>query len=773
MAASHAFLDILAKAPVRDAYLAGRVTLLLSADMATVLWANGAGAHFLGFRTVAESLSAPCRFDAVLRRRIAEAAAAGSAALLPGAGQGQRFLINRVRLAPWGDVVFLRSVAAAVGRNGLVDLTDGLSDETSEAVLLDLSGRIMAADKDFDRALAQDPGLPALLAEAFVDGAVKKRLLGGDKPYPVGVLRLNKQPPVFLMIAARRPPAAGPGAENNRVMQNMYDEDASAEGMSAGEGGERRLNRQEQEAFAVIARHLQQSLHDSPLPPAAKAAGPAVLAADRAAADGQGQQKAGTAAAPPPAEPLVAPAEPAAAPAAGEATAAAGQGGTAAAGEAAAPEAALADLRYQKNRLDFLLNIISEAVLLIDKTGAVRSGNAAAARLFGYAPAALPGMLAAQLLAPAPAAALRHDIKQAQEQQSGVFLTPGREAEGRTAQGALLRLRLNFGCIEPGETYVLLLRDMTRFHDIIAALLRKNTEEAQAALRQSRYFALISHEIRTPLNAISGLAQFMASGRAGAPDSGKYQDYLGDIVQASEHITALVNDILAVSRNKGEWPKMNRRPIALAAVLDEVLSLMIPQANAANIIMRSNLAADLPPVYADSRAVRQILFNLLGNAVHFTPAGGQIIISAHEIAEPAAAAGKAGPAGQNLLLRISDTGIGMSAGQIARALRNPLEPDAAEPEAENAAAETAAGQGEGSAQSHSRSSRDFRPQQGAGLGLSMAQTLAEANNIRFSLTSEPGKGTIAALLFSLAAARPVNAAAEAFAPETAAARAEN
>jgi len=813
MAVSHAFLDILANAPLRDAYLAGRVTLLLSADMETVLWANGAGARFMGFATVADSLSAPAGFDAAARERLDSAARNGAAIKLRRAEYGQNFLAGRIKLEPWGEVVFLRSVAAAVGRNGLVDLTDGLSDETSEAALLDLAGRIMYADKDFDSAIAREPGLRPLLAEAFHDGGVKKRLLGAEKPYPVGVLRLNKEPPVFLMIAARRQPVkTGPAGKTNEVIHIMRDDESGAR-----ETGNRHLSPQEQEAFAAIAQRLQQTLKSGNRQEQSEAAiapvadRDAIFAGQSTAAPNAAEEQSRTAeeklrepfdktAESPAEQKSTAKAEPDKGAGMPPAAAAAAIILPAAAAVSAAEQAIgkkeavkiadtpaaimpgrnealeaanIADLHYQKDRLDFLLNVVSEAVLIIDKTGIVRSANAAAARLFSYQAGALPGKPAAILLAAPAAAALHQDIKQAERQKTGVFLNPGREAEGRTAQGGPVKLRLNFGCVEPGKSYFLLMRDMTRFHDIIAALLRKNNEEAQTALRQARYFALVSHEIRTPLNAILGLAQFMASSPAGPLSNSKYKEYLEDILRAGEHIMTLVNDMVQIAGNKTEWLKMDRQPVSVAAVLDEVLSLMIPQANAANIIMRSSLAADLPLVWADSRAVRQILFNLLGNAVHFTPAGGQIIISAHELPEPAAGVMPAAPAGYKeartegsaaaparrcLLLRISDTGIGMSAEQIAHSLRDPL--DFVQADLNLNKAEEREDRAETAASAASRPQR-----QGAGLGLPMAYALAEANNIRFSLTSEQGKGTIAALLFPVAAAiKPAQAQGEPFVP---------
>lgn len=785
MAAPHAFLDILAQRQVRDSYLAGRITLVLSPDLETVFWANGAGARFMGHRTVAESLEAQGGFDAASREQIDFAVHNGSAVPIEKTGHAQNFLANRITLEPWGEVVFLRSVAAAVSRNGLVDLTEGLSDETSEAALLDLSGQVMYADKSFNPALAHEPGLLPLLEEAFHDGGVKKRLLGGEKPYPVGVLRLNKEPPVFLVIAARQKQTGQAGQaetaqkrETDREAGNMGDEKAGQ-----GERDRSNLSPQEQQAFFTIAQRLQQALKAETGPerhknlkeqaldiPDMKEALPEeetdicaeLAAAARIAAAGaqRAEEKPQIQAAKEPETEETAPAEQAENETAGKRdgrketeagadaremaqnTAAAHMSAQAAQIRAMAEE--IKTLHYQKDQLNFLLNTMSEAVLILDKAGIVRSGNAAAARIFGGKAEDLPGKTPAMLFAPAAAAALRHDMEQAETRAAGAFLNPGREAEGRRAQGGAVKLRLNFGCLEQGKSYFLLMRDMTRFHDIIAALLRKNNEEAQARLRQSRTLALISHEIRTPLNAVLGMAQFMANEQAGALNNPKYKEYLDNILHASGHIMSLVNDILQMSGDKADWLKMDKRVLSVFNVLNEVLALMIPQANAANIIIRSGVAADLPPVLGDARAVKQILLNLIGNAVHFTPPGGQIIISAHELHESAAGAetgAGSGAAARRILLRISDTGIGMSEEEIAQALRDPLESG----RTGGADAGIAAFKRHG---------------QGAGLGLPMTHTLAEANNIRFSLASEPGKGTIAALIFPVAEAADSERAAK-------------
>jgi len=112
MVAPHAFLDVLANPQVRDAYLAGRIDIILSADFETILWANGAGARFMGLRNVADSIGIDSGFDRLTRHQIEAGLDSDAPVRVSGIPRGEAFLVNEVNLAPLGDVVFLRSVAA-------------------------------------------------------------------------------------------------------------------------------------------------------------------------------------------------------------------------------------------------------------------------------------------------------------------------------------------------------------------------------------------------------------------------------------------------------------------------------------------------------------------------------------------------------------------------------------------------------------------------------------------------------------------------------------
>jgi signal transduction histidine kinase len=147
--------------------------------------------------------------------------------------------------------------------------------------------------------------------------------------------------------------------------------------------------------------------------------------------------------------------------------------------------------------------------------------------------------------------------------------------------------------------------------------------------------------------------------------------------------------------------------VALNEMLTQTVAMMQPQANRERVIIRSSLASNLPDVVADPRSVRQIALNLLSNAVRYTQAGGQVIVStAYE------------PSG-DVVLRVRDTGIGMSPAEIEQALKpfrqiNTLKRERGD---------------------------------GTGLGLPLTKAMVEANRARFTINSTPGEGTLVEVAF--------------------------
>ncbi|RCL02725.1 MAG: Sensory histidine kinase [Candidatus Tokpelaia sp. JSC188] len=203
MAAPYAFLDILANPQVRDAYLSGEISIILSADLATVLWSNRHGAHFMGFRTILESINVDSGFDRLTCLQIEAGLLSKSEVRIRGITKAQSFLVNVVMIEQLGEVVFLHSVSASMKQNSLIDLIDDLNDVSIETALLDLSGRVIRASSDFHLSLFLEGELFKLLEKMHKSAQVKKRFFLKKNNLPIDFLQLRDRSPIFLLIMAK------------------------------------------------------------------------------------------------------------------------------------------------------------------------------------------------------------------------------------------------------------------------------------------------------------------------------------------------------------------------------------------------------------------------------------------------------------------------------------------------------------------------------------------------------------------------------------------
>ncbi|WP_298355413.1 histidine kinase dimerization/phospho-acceptor domain-containing protein [Rhodoblastus sp.] len=284
----------------------------------------------------------------------------------------------------------------------------------------------------------------------------------------------------------------------------------------------------------------------------------------------------------------------------------------------------------------------------------------------------------------------------------------GREALGRARQGAMLPLHLSIGRLgKPSDgKYCLILRHLRDWKLTERAMDEARERAERDSQAKSEFLAKVSHEIRTPLNAILGFAEVIMDERFGPVGNERYKDYLRDIHASGAHVLSLVNDLLDLSKIEAGKLELNVTAVDANRVVSECVSLMQPQANREKVITRLALAANLPPVHADERSLRQIVLNLLANAVRYNEPGGQVIVST--------ALSDSGHAA----LRIKDTGVGMSESE----LRTALEPF-----------------------------RQVAPARGGtGLGLPLTKALAEANGAGFSIRSRKNEGTLVEIVLPLA-----------------------
>jgi two-component system cell cycle sensor histidine kinase PleC len=153
---------------------------------------------------------------------------------------------------------------------------------------------------------------------------------------------------------------------------------------------------------------------------------------------------------------------------------------------------------------------------------------------------------------------------------------------------------------------------------------RRRAEEA--SLAKSRFLATMSHELRTPLNAILGFSEVMKSELFGPHSVAAYREYSCDIHSSGEHLLMLINEILDLSRVEAGRYELKEEAVLLPGVIEDCRHLLVLRAKKRGVAMNEIVEPNMPRIWADERAVRQIALNLLTNAIKFTPQGGQVTI---------------------------------------------------------------------------------------------------------------------------------------------------
>jgi len=358
----------------------------------------------------------------------------------------------------------------------------------------------------------------------------------------------------------------------------------------------------------------------------------------------------------------------------------------------------------EADELRIILDTATDGVIVLDRELRIVSANRSAQALFGQDAKALAGRLFFDLLAPESVEAAVEYFETLQE--SGGVLNAGREVIGRERQGGLIPLFMTIGRLgEQSGKLCVVFRDLTAWKKAAEDLIEAKRRAEKQSTAKSEFLAKISHEIRNPLNAIIGFSEVMIEERFGPIGNDRYRQYLKDIHNSGGHVMSLVNDLLDLSKIEAGKLELTFASVALNELTQQCVALMQPQANRERVIIRTSLAPRLPPLLADARSLRQIVLNLVSNSIKFTGAGGQVIVST------AIDAG-------DVVLRVRDTGIGMSEKELAAAL---------EPFRQVATTTRAAG--------------------GTGLGLPLTKALAEANRARFRINSTPNVGTLVEVTF--------------------------
>jgi len=240
--------------------------------------------------------------------------------------------------------------------------------------------------------------------------------------------------------------------------------------------------------------------------------------------------------------------------------------------------------------------------------------------------------------------------------------------------------------------------------ETMVAQRTKQLSEAQAEAdranrAKSRFLASMSHELRTPLNAIIGFSELLIDETPGSFDATTKSRFLNQIHSSGKHLLQLINDILDLSKVEAGQMEIHLQPMSVADAVRDVLAISEPLARAKGISLESDLETSLPLV-ADSQKVKQMLLNLVSNAVKFTSAGGIVSVRASRESDW-------------ILLAVTDTGIGIAAEDFPRLFGEFQQLDP----------------GPG------------RRQQGTGLGLALTKRFAALHGGDVSVQSELGKGS--------------------------------
>jgi PAS domain S-box-containing protein len=363
-----------------------------------------------------------------------------------------------------------------------------------------------------------------------------------------------------------------------------------------------------------------------------------------------------------------------------------------------------------------ILDTTAEGILMFDAEGNINSCNRSAEALFGYDGAELVQRNLAELFAPESAPAVRDYLQSVEGADISSLLEQGRDRRdllARERSGGLIPVSMTMGRTQAhGPNFFAVFRDLSQARKSESELHEARRLADRAANAKSDVLARISHEVRTPLNAIIGFAEVMIGERFGALGNERYLAYMKDIRASGEHVIAIINDLLNLSRIETGKLDLAFTSQNLNDLVEQCVSVMQPQANRERIIIRTSLAHMLPQVVADARALRQITLNLIGNSIHLANAGGQVIVSTalSDLGE--------------VVLRVRDTGHGLNDNEVAAAME-PFRTPAPSDQASDS----------------------------SGVSLSLTKALVEANRAHFQIKTGGHSGTLIEVVFPHAMAK--------------------
>jgi PAS domain S-box-containing protein len=350
-----------------------------------------------------------------------------------------------------------------------------------------------------------------------------------------------------------------------------------------------------------------------------------------------------------------------------------------------------------------LLDAMPDAVLVVDRNGCMVQANARALALFGYARNELLGQPVEMLLPERQRA--QHVAHHAQFALAARARPMGsdRELRARRRDGSEVPVEICLGPLQAGSEALVIaaVRDASERQAALHLLADNNRHLADAMEARDCFLAGMNHELRAPLASIIGFTGALLMKLAG-PLTPEQESQLRSVQGSSKHLLALIDELLDAARLENDAPRLQAEPVECVAELGEVMASMMPGAGRKGLQLSTHCALAQVHASLDRRALRQVLLNLVSNAIKYTEQGSVRVSLEQQ-----------GEAGQEeVVLRVADTGRGIAAADQPRLFQPFARLDG------------------GSAQPA-----------GTGLGLYLTRRLVEAQGGSVACASEPGRGS--------------------------------
>jgi len=368
-----------------------------------------------------------------------------------------------------------------------------------------------------------------------------------------------------------------------------------------------------------------------------------------------------------------------------------------------------ADDTEQIHEIQAVLDTTSDGIFLLETNGEIISINTSGEALFNVAFDDVSGKHLTSLFAEESHGTINQYINALSSTGLDGLLQEGREAIASVEGGGEIPVFLAIAKLESSEKLCAVIRDLTSWKKTEQELVKSKRDAERASEQKTDFLAQVSHEVRIPLTAIIGFSDIMIEERFGAINNDRYREYLRDIRKSGQHVLDLVNDLLDLSKIESGKLELAFEAVDLNTAVSESVAMLQAQANENRIIVRTSLSRAVPKVVADERSIRQIILNLVTNAIKFSSSNNQVIVST--VYE----------SNGEVALRIRDTGPGMNEAEIEEAMKPYHQVN--------------------------RTNNEKLP--GTGLGLPLTKALVEANKAYFDLESEPGNGTVVHVQFPI------------------------